>query len=148
MRLPRCCPSPKRTDRPRTTIMLAPVPLCVPLFQQLHFCMDPVGGRTIGKSAVFLTFRISLFRTLQICWMSAADCETFSSELPNNCSSSFWFFDGSTSTPGCMTTLRTIFSPMKILCIPSALRPHFPSRLQVCQSNPGLPSTSRRLRRT
>jgi hypothetical protein len=70
-----------------------------------------------------LTFRISLFRTLQICWMSAADCETFSSELPYSCSSSFWFFEGSTSTPGCITTFRTIFSPMKFLCMPSAPRP-------------------------
>jgi hypothetical protein len=61
------------------------------------------------------TFRISLFLTLQICWMSAALCETFSRELPLNCSSSFWFLETSTSTPGCITTLRTIFSPMKFL---------------------------------
>src|SRR6266536_6262016 len=71
------------------------------------------------------TFRISLFRTLQICWISAALCETFSRELPDNCSSSFWVFDVSTSTPGCMTTLRTIFSPMKFLYIQSAFGPHF-----------------------
>ena len=78
-----------------------------------------------------LTFRISLFRTLQICWMSAADCETFSSEFPNSCSSSFWFFEGSTSTPGCITTLRTIFSPMKFLCSPSALRPLLPAQIHL-----------------
>jgi len=70
-----------------------------------------------------LTFRISLFRTLQICWISAALWETFSSELPDNCSSSFWFFDASTSTPGCMMTFLTIFSPMKFL---HSVSPPFP----------------------
>ena len=61
------------------------------------------------------TLRISLFLTLQICWMSAALCETFSSELPVNCNSSFWFLDASTSTPSCIVTFRTIFSPRKLL---------------------------------
>jgi len=91
------CPSPKRKDHPRTTIQS----------QYIIFQRSGSSNRT---------FRISLFRTLQICWMSAALCETFSRELPNNWSSSFWFFDASTSTPGCITTLRTIFSPMKFLC--------------------------------
>jgi len=31
-------------------------------------------------------FRISLFRTLQICWISAADCETASRLLPESSS--------------------------------------------------------------
>src|ERR1700761_4361315 len=47
--------------------------------------------------------------------MSAALCETFSREMPVIWISSFWFFAGSTSTPGCIVTLRTIFSPMKFL---------------------------------
>jgi hypothetical protein len=89
--------------------------------QELHLCQHVAHISTQGKRQSH-TFRISLFRTLQICWMSAALCETFSSEFPNNCSSSFWFFDASTSTPGCITTLRTIFSPMKFLySFPSAL---------------------------
>lgn len=62
-----------------------------------------------------LTFRISLFRTLQICWMSAADWETASRELPLRTSSSFWALEISTSTPCCMMTRRTSFSPMKLL---------------------------------
>lgn len=47
--------------------------------------------------------------------MSAALWETFSSELPVSWSSSFWFFDASTSTPGSMVTRRIIFSPIKFL---------------------------------
>ena len=47
--------------------------------------------------------------------MSAALWETFSSELPVSWSSSFWFFDASTSTPGNIVTRRMIFSPMKFL---------------------------------
>ena len=47
--------------------------------------------------------------------MSAALCETFSRELPVSWSSSFWFFDASTSTPGNIVTRRMIFSPMKFL---------------------------------
>ena len=63
------------------------------------------------------TFRISLFLTLHICWISAALCETFSKEFPVSWSSSFTFFEGSTSTPGNKVTLRIIFSPMKFLHI-------------------------------
>lgn len=61
------------------------------------------------------TFRISLFLTLQICWMSAALWETFSRSLPVRRSSSFWALEASTSTPSCMTTFLTIFSPKKFL---------------------------------
>lgn len=64
-----------------------------------------------------LTLRISLFRTLQICWMSAALWETASRELPVMVSSSFWPLETSTSTPPCMVTRRTSFSPMKFLCV-------------------------------
>ena len=60
-------------------------------------------------------FRISLFRTLQICWRSAADCETFSRLLPVISIWSFTPFEASTVTPSCMVTLRTIFSPKKFL---------------------------------
>jgi hypothetical protein len=77
-------------------------------------------------------FRISLLRTLQICWMSAALWETSSRDycvlaekrkrkassaltLPQSCSSSLVFFDASTSTPGLIMTFRTSFSPMKFL---------------------------------
>lgn len=67
------------------------------------------------RGRVSLTFRISLFRTRQICWMSAADWETASRELPDRTSSSFWALEISTSTPDCMMTLRTSFSPMKFL---------------------------------
>jgi hypothetical protein len=109
--IPRCCPSPKHIDRPRT---IRPVSLPPNLIQ--------------SRDLEF-TFRISLFRTLHFCWMSAALCETFSRELPLSCSSSFTFFDTSTSTPGCITTLRTIFSPMKFLVNPSALALTFPSCL-------------------
>ena len=91
--------------------------------QELFLMSVRISSSRLNCCQECLTFRISLFRTLQICWMSAADCETFSSELPYNCSSSFWFFEGSTSTPGCMTTLRTIFSPMKFLCIPISTSP-------------------------
>ena len=35
--------------------------------------------------------------------------------FPVSCSSSFWFFDASTLTPGLMLTLRTSFSPTKFL---------------------------------
>jgi hypothetical protein len=121
----RCCPSPKRTDRPRTISNVR--------------TKSPSSKKGSQRN---LTFRISLFRTLQICWMSAADCETLSSELPYSCSSSFWFFEGSTSTPGCITTFRTIFSPMKFLCIPSALRP--PSHLKT----PAFSNPSRAIGRT
>ena len=112
MRPPRCYPSLKRTDRPRTILEYVSKLSCQSYshISSLRSCH---------------TFRISLFLTLQICWMSAADWETFSRELPLNCSSSFWFFDISTSTPGCITTLRTIFSPMKFLYIPSAFVLHF-----------------------
>lgn len=61
------------------------------------------------------TFRISLFLTRQICWMSAALCDTFSREFPVMVNSSFWFFEISTSTPSCIVTRRTIFSPKKFL---------------------------------
>lgn len=61
------------------------------------------------------TFRISLFLTRQICWISAALCDTFSSEFPVSCSSSFCVFEISTSTPCCIVTFRTIFSPRKLL---------------------------------
>lgn len=77
-----------------------------------------VGGTRCQCSVVLFvgrTFRISLFRTRQICWMSAALCETASSELPLRISSSFCAFEISASTPGCITTFRTIFSPMKLL---------------------------------
>lgn len=91
--------------------------------QKLVLCVSTCHNSTSLEE--YSTFRISLFRTLQICWISAALCETFSRELPLNWSSSFWVFDASTSTPGCITTLRTIFSPMKFLwfrqhfsCIP------------------------------
>ncbi len=47
--------------------------------------------------------------------MSAALWDTASRELPKMISSSFCALEISTSTPGCMTTLRTIFSPMKFL---------------------------------
>ena len=60
-------------------------------------------------------FRISLFLTLQACWMSAADCETFSTELPVSSIWSLTPLEGSTSTPSSMRTRRTIFSPRKFL---------------------------------
>jgi hypothetical protein len=72
--------------------------------------------------------------------MSAALCETFSRELPDSWSSSFWFLDTSTSTPGCMMTLRTIFSPMKFLQSQSALLFSHPLRnpLVSCDNVPDL----------
>ncbi|KAL2280707.1 hypothetical protein FJTKL_12412 [Diaporthe vaccinii] len=87
----RRCPSPRRTYRQGTAKPLR-----------------------LGTEN-YLTFRISLFRTRQICWMSAADWETASRELPDRTSSSFWALEISTSTPDCMMTLRTSFSPMKFL---------------------------------
>lgn len=63
------------------------------------------------------TLRISLFRTLQICWMSAALWDTASTELPVMVSSSFWPLETSTVTPPCIVTRRTSFSPMKLLSI-------------------------------
>ncbi len=94
---PRCCPSPTRTTHPRT--IGSPI---------LAFIWHWASSRH--------TFRISLFLTRQTCWMSAALCETSSNEFPVSCSSSFWFFDISTSTPGRIVTFRTIFSPIKLLC--------------------------------
>lgn len=64
-------------------------------------------------------FRMSLFRTRHACWMSAADCETFSRLLPVSSIWSLTFFDASTSTPGWQTMRRTIFSPRKFLQIAS-----------------------------
>ena len=75
--------------------------------------------RTRCQSSAGPTFRISLFLTLHICWISAALCDTFSKEFPVSWSSSFTFFDGSISTPGSKVTLRTIFSPMKFLRVHS-----------------------------
>lgn len=98
----------------------------VQTIQELHQSVSKLATFVQGPSK--FTFRISLFRTLQICWMSAALCETFSREFPESWSSSFWVVDASTSTPGCITTFRTIFSPMKFLCIPSAPLPPFPCR--------------------
>jgi hypothetical protein len=59
-------------------------------------------------------------------------------------------FDISTSTPGCITTLRTIFSPMKFLVNPSALAFIFPPasssvpafQLRLCIPDLNLPQTS------
>src|SRR5687767_8406883 len=45
-------------------------------------------GELEDMVVINLTFRISLFRTLQICWMSAALWETASTELPLRTSSS------------------------------------------------------------
>lgn len=52
---PQCCPARKRKDRPRTRKMLA------------HPCQNKL------QPVQLCTFRISLFLTLQICWISAAD---------------------------------------------------------------------------
>lgn len=94
-----CCPSPTRTYRQGT------------VGKMVSIFFDSVSGAEI----VVRTLRISLFRTLQICWMSAALWETASRELPDRTSSSFWALETSTSTPCCMTTRRTSFSPMKLL---------------------------------
>ena len=63
------------------------------------------------------TFRISLFLTLQICWISAADWDTFSRELPDKTTSSLTLAEVSITTPGNMVTRRMIFSPKKLLSI-------------------------------
>ena len=81
--------------------------------QELH-CQERQLMYFFG-STIMRTFRISLFLTRQTCWISAALCDTFSNELPVSWSSSFWVFEVSTSTPGCIVTLRTIFSPRKLL---------------------------------
>lgn len=60
--------------------------------------------------------------------MSAALWETASRELPSRTSSSFWFLEISTSTPFCMTTLRTSFSPMKLLFPPIVSMYFHPAR--------------------
>ena len=70
---------------------------------------------TRGKYWIQRTLRISLFRTRQICWMSAALWETPSRELPESWSSSLTLGEGITSTPGWAVTRRTYFSPKKLL---------------------------------
>ena len=123
-----CCPSRRRRDRPRTVLTRVSAAELDPrggtsTAASLPFRLGGpslTGARTMAEEAdrgggIKQTFRISLFRTLQICWMSAALWETPSSELPLRTSSSFWAVETATSTPDCMMTLRTIFSPMKFL---------------------------------
>lgn len=76
-----------------------------------------VRGTEIGLKAGCskLTLRISLLRTLQICWMSAALWETPSRELPESTSSSLTLVETAISTPGWAVTRRTYFSPKKLL---------------------------------
>ena len=97
---PRCWSSRRRRDRPRTKRQL------IRLAQHTNLDASP-------------TFRISLFLTRQICWMSAALWETSSSELPLTVNSSFWFFEISISTPFLIVTRLTIFCPTKLLPPPS-----------------------------
>ena len=91
----RCYPSQTRTDRQGTEAMVSST-------------FGPLGSLS-------LTFRISLLRTLQICWMSAALWETASRELPESWSSSLTLGEVMISTPGWQTTRRTYFSPKKLL---------------------------------
>jgi hypothetical protein len=48
----------------------------------------------------FNTETYSLFRTLQICWMDAADCDTLSRDSPSRTNSSFTAVEIVTTTPG------------------------------------------------
>lgn len=51
----------------------------------LQACNTVYAASTLPRSLTYRpskNFRISLFLTRHACWISAADCDTFSSELP------------------------------------------------------------------
>ena len=101
------CPSRRRRYRQGTANRISKI--------SHRFLASEPAHKSRGIKLLRRTLRIPLLRTRQICWMSAADWETPSRELPKRTSSSFWALEISTSTPGCITTRRTIFSPMKLL---------------------------------
>lgn len=95
MRPPQGCPSPTRRYRPRTF----GYPCCGLGSSAGYRRRSGKHPRGTGKSLAPQNYA------------NYASALTF----PVRRSSSFWFLDGSTSTPALITTFRTRFSPMKFL---------------------------------